>query len=106
MTTLVEACSVPCLSLPHYNEPHRPSLMGLNNSLQELLLRLWRCGTREEPKTSIAEFSRAYYATPPTTMAAKPSSSLLAVTLTVTPLLALNAMRTIAATLPPLTDLP
>lgn len=47
-----------------------------------------------------------YHATPPTTNAARPSSSVLALILTVTPLLALYAILTVLATLPPVMLLP
>jgi hypothetical protein len=46
------------------------------------------------------------YATLPTTSAATPSSSLRTSIFIVTPVFALNAMRTIAATLPPVIVLP
>jgi hypothetical protein len=46
------------------------------------------------------------HATLPTTNAATPSSSLRASIFIVTPVFALNAIRTIAATLPPLIVLP
>lgn len=49
---------------------------------------------------------RFLQATPPITSAARPSSSLRTFTLTVTPLLALYAILTCAATLPPVTLLP
>jgi hypothetical protein len=47
-----------------------------------------------------------HYATLPTTSAATPSSSLRASIFIVTPVLALNAMRTMAATLPPVIVFP